>query len=77
MTVDYYEPAEVSAAKNIVMCELEDVVEEANDSVGELREHDLYDAIDLADSIVEKLIAAGVEFPAGLVDPCAVPSRTV
>lgn len=62
---DGYEPYEVGAAKNIVMCELEDVVAEANEASYE----GCYDAILLADLIVEKLIAAGVVFPEGIVDP--------
>lgn len=52
------EPAEVSAAKDLVMVELEDVVEEANNNPGVD-----YDAITIADAIVEKLIGAGVLIP--------------
>jgi hypothetical protein len=49
------ELAEVSAAKDLVMAELEDVVCEAGE--------DRYSAIDLADTIVEKLMKAGVLIP--------------
>ena len=53
-----YENAEVSAAKDMVMVELEDVVEEANNAPGAN-----YDAITLADKIIDKLTAAGVLIP--------------
>lgn len=56
--MDEMERAEVSAVKGLVMAELEDVVIEANLNPGAS-----YDAIDLADTIVEKLLNTGVLIP--------------
>ena len=61
--------AEVSAAKNIAYDALERFADEKMDV-----ESSGFDPIELADSIVEDLLKAGVVFPEGLVDPHRVSS---
>jgi coenzyme F420-reducing hydrogenase alpha subunit len=56
--------AEVSAAKNIAYDALERFADEKMDV-----ESSGFDPIELADSIVEDLLKAGVVFPESLVDP--------
>ena len=58
--------AEVSAAKNIAYDALERFADEKMDV-----ESSGFDPIELADSIVEDLLKAGVVFPEGLADPHA------
>lgn len=57
-----YEPASHSAAKNIVLCELD----ECEYVEGEA------DHIELADKIVEALIEAGITIPDDIEDPCRI-----
>lgn len=67
-----YERAAVSAAKNIVMIELHDVVADANENAGPTDDGPVYDAIDLADIIVENLLKAGVRVPDTVTDPISL-----
>ncbi|MFS0887061.1 hypothetical protein [Aeromicrobium sp. 179-A 4D2 NHS] len=59
-----YEPAEVSAAKDIVMEELHSLADSAFIDLGD--DHGEIDAIGWADQIVEALLAAGVSIPESL-----------
>lgn len=64
--------AEVSAAKNIAYDALERFADEKMDV-----ESSGFDPIELANSIVEDLLKAGVVFPESLVDPHRVSSEGV
>lgn len=61
---DGYEPASHSAAKNIVMCDLESLYNIVDEETSGL------DVIGLADTIVESLLEAGVTIPEDIKDPC-------
>jgi hypothetical protein len=58
-----YELASTTAAKNIVLVELEEL---DPDYAAET------DHIDMADRIVEALLKAGVKIPDNIADPCRV-----